>query len=308
MKNRPCSALRTYGFTLIELMLSTLIATLLIAGALRLLVNGRIAWQTAQNVATLEERAAYALTALEQDIALAGYWGILSDSRAIAVQPDVTARCSGRDVTAWALDFDAPVQADNGTFTLPCTAFAALVTGADTLTIRHASPLPTAAADGRIQLYANHHDGVVFQSGSAPVATTGTGETYNLEVHAWHLVRNSTEMNLPALRRFALVAGGTMQNQEIIPGIENFQVTLGVDRDADGVVDGFVNPDATANNPVMAVRYWLLLRSAKPEPGHIDDGPWQSIDTNARTPMHPGDRYRRITAQRTVWLRNLASR
>ena len=63
------------GFTLIELMLATLMATLLVAGALRLLVHGRIAWQTTENVATLEERAAFALIALEHDIRLAGYWG-----------------------------------------------------------------------------------------------------------------------------------------------------------------------------------------------------------------------------------------
>lgn len=299
---------RMQGFTLIELMLATLMATLLVAGALRLLVHGRIAWQTTENVATLEERAAFALTALEHDIRLAGYWGQHSDGSSIYVEPQVAARCGGRDVSRWALDTGSAVQAENNTFSLPCQPGSGHVTNTDTLTLRHASQLPALPDEGRIQLYTNHQDGVVSQSGIAGTIKTGIEEIYNVEVHAWHLVRNSSEADLPALRRFTLVDGGEIQSQEIIPGVENFQVTLGIDRDEDGMVDGFVNPDVTAEAPIVAVRYWLLLRSASPEPGHIDSGPWQSIDTNAAMPLRPGDGYRRVAIERTVWLRNLAQR
>ena len=299
---------RMQGFTLIELMLATLMATLLVAGALRLLVHGRIAWQTTENVATLEERAAFALTALEHDIRLAGYWGQHSDGGSIYVAPQVAARCGGRDVSRWALDTGSAVQAENNTFTLPCRPGSGHVANTDTLTLRHASQLPALPDEGRIQLYTNHQYGVVSQSGIAGTITTGIEETYNVELHAWHLVHNSSEAGLPALRRFALVDGGEIQSQEIIPGVENFQVTLGIDRDEDGMVDGFVNPDATAEAPIVAVRYWLLLRSASPEPGHIDSGPWHSIDTNAAMPLRPGDGYRRVAIERTVWLRNLAHR
>lgn len=296
------------GFTLIELMLATLMATLLVAGALRLLVHGRIAWQTTENVATLEERAAFALIALEHDIRLAGYWGQHSDGHSISMGPQVAARCGGRDASRWALDLVSAVQADNNTFTLPCRPASGHVANTDTLTVRHASQLTALPDKGRIQLYTNHQGGVVSQSGIAGTTTTGIEETYNVEVHAWHLVRKSSEAGLPALRRLTLVDGGEIQSQEIIPGVENFQVTLGIDRDDDGMVDGFVNPDATAEAPIMAVRYWLLLRSAAPEPGHIDSGPWHSIDTNAAMPLRPDDGYRRVAIERTVWLRNLAYR
>jgi type IV pilus assembly protein PilW len=304
MSNALQIARKTRGFTLVELMLSTLIGSLLITGALRLFVQARIAWQTAENVAALEERAAYALTALEQDIRLAGYWGLHSDNKLIVVQADVAARCGGINVTNWALDLSSTLQADNNLFTLPCKAYSGAIHGTDTLTIRHASPAPVAPDKDRIQLYTSHESGVIYQTAPPPAMTTGTWETYNVEVHAWHLVRDSSETGMPALRRFALTNKGVMQSQEIIPGVENFQVLLGIDRDADNIVDGFVNPDATAGKAVLAVRFWLLLRSPSPEPGHIDTGPWYSIDTNADNPFRPGDKYRRITAQRTIWLRN----
>jgi type IV pilus assembly protein PilW len=287
-------------------MLSTLIGTILITGALKLFVQARIAWQTAENIAALEERAAYALTALEQDIRLAGYWGLHSDSKLISIQPDVTAHCGGVDVSEWALDISSPVQADNDSFGLPCSPYSGAVNGTDTLTIRHASQFSTDPDDESIQLYTDHQYGVIYQTEIPAVATVSAGETYNLEIHAWHIVRNSSEAGQPALRRFALVEKGIMQSQEIIPGVENFQVLLGIDRDADGLVDGFVNPDATEGKPVMAVRCWLLLRSPAREPGHIDAGPWHSIDANAGAPFRPGDNYRRIVAERTIWLRNQA--
>jgi type IV pilus assembly protein PilW len=302
----PFSLRATRGFTLVELLVGTLIASLLIASALRLLIHARITWQTSQNIAALEERAAYALAALEQDVRLAGYWGKHGDGSALTIQTGVTARCGGVDVTAWALDVGLAVQASNNTFTLPCTPYSGHVSGTDTLTVRHVGQVSVAPDAGRIQLYTDHTRGVISQSGHLPATAPTPAEIYNVDVHAWHLVQESSEPGLPALRRFALTDGGTLQNQEIIPGIENFQVTLGIDRDANGLVDGFVNPDAAAGNTVMAVRIWILLRSARPEPRHIDDGPWYSIDTNEISALRPGDGFRRIAAERTIWLRNLA--
>ena len=71
---------------------------------------------------------------------------------------------------------------------------------------------------------------------------------HNVLVHGWYVDAASSEANLPALYRYTLVSGGLLQNQEIMPGIEDFQVTLGVDRDADGQIDGFVDPGDSAGS------------------------------------------------------------
>jgi type IV pilus assembly protein PilW len=244
------------AFSLVELMVATAIGGLLIAGTLRLFVQYRAAWQTADNLATLEERAAFALTALEEDVRLAGFRGRQAHGTAMA---GLSVHCAGRDISSWALDLDTPVAGDNGHYGLPCPAFTTAVTDSDTLILRHARP-----------------------------DVTSTATRTEIQVHAWYLDQSSSAVTVPSLRRYALVDGGLLQNQEIIPGVEDFQVELGVDRDGDGIIDGFVTPDAARNQHVLAVRFQLVVRSALREPG--SDTIW-----------------RRQTAERTVWLRNQVS-
>jgi hypothetical protein len=196
------------------------------------------------------------------------------------------------------------VAASDGAFALPCPAATLHLGGTDTLLLRHANPVASDPETGRVQLCTTPLGGAIFQDGMRPAGCSADLPLHNVQIHGWYVDAASSEANLSALYRYTLVSGGLLQNQEIMPGIEDFQVTLGVDRDADGQVDGFVNPGAAPAARVLAVRFWLLLRMAQPESGHVDNGPWYSIDTNSTTPLQPADHYRRASAERTVWLRN----
>ena len=64
-----------------------------------------------------------------------------------------------------------------------------------------------------------------------------------------------------------------MIDQEVISGIEDLQVQFGIDRNDDGAVDRYVDPDnaVLATNPrIRAVRVWLRMRADRPEPGFND--------------------------------------
>lgn len=290
------------GFTLVELMIALLLSGILIAGALKLFGTARAAYATAENIAALEERAAFALTALEDDLRLAGFWGLHSDASLIRVPPGIVTHCAGLNINTWALRLTRPIEAvDDGT-NLPCLPATRLVPGSDTLIVRHVSYRSTNPESGRIQLHTSEREGELFSDGTPP--EIDGAQTFDLQLHAWYLDEASSEPGLPALRRYALVTNGLMQNQEIMPGVENFQVSLGVDYDGDHLIDSFVDTDSSGTAQVLAVRIWLLLRSARPEPGHQDVGPWYSIDADATVALQPGDAYRRISVERTVWLRN----
>jgi type IV pilus assembly protein PilW len=293
------------GFTIVELMIALLLGGILMALALKALAQGRAAWQTAENLATLEERAAFALAALEQDVLLAGYWVAHADSTLLTPADYVSIHCRGSDITGAALT-SAAVTASDDTFNLPCPAATRHVGGTDTLLVRHANPVASDAEAGRVQVCTTPLGGVIFQDGLRPAGCPADLPLHNVQIHGWYVDAASSEANLPALYRYTLVSDGLLQNQEIMPGIEDFQVTLGVDRDADGQVDGFVDPGMAPGTRILAIRFWLLVRMAQPESGHIDNGPWYSIDIDHTMPLRPGDHYRRASAERTVWLRNSA--
>ena len=285
------------GFSLTELMVAVSIGLLLVAGALKLFTHAQAALITAENLASLEERAAFALAALEEDLLLTGYWGLHADGAALVVPVSLSAHCAGNDVSAWALQTDVAVAVSNDSYTIPCPAHLTAMAGADTLTLRHASPTPTEPHANTIQLQTSHSEGTLFNDGAIPIADPDL-PIHDVNVHAWYIDTHSSEGTLPALRRYALVNNGLMQNQEVMPGIENLQISLGIDRDADGVVDGFVEPGNEADGVILAIQLWVLLRSMLPEPGHYDPefGAADGYDIS----------YRRISAERTLWLRNLA--
>lgn len=290
------------GFSLVELMVSLVIGALLIAGALTIFLHSRIAWQAVENLAGLEERLAFALTEIERDVLHAGNWGMHNQAELIAEPNGILVHCRGTDVSNWALNLATYVAATNGSFDLPCPAKSNHVSGSDTLSLRYAQPDPAAVDENFIRLASTPSYGRLIAAGD----TDNTGDTLcNLAVRGWYLDRKSSELGLASLRRYTLTGDGLMQNQEIMPGIEDFQVSLGVDRDADGLIDGFVDADkADGTTAVLAVRVWLLARTAAPEPGHADSGAWRSSDIESAAPMERDAGIRRLSAQRTIWLRN----
>ncbi len=237
------------GFTLIELMVAMTIGLVITAGAMHMFSMAISAWRTVESVASLEERMAFAMQAISDDVLLAGYTGV---APLAAPFTPVTAQCGGADVSGWALAIDQPIESVNNLAGLPCPLFNAAQIGSDGLIVRHHDPFS-----------------------DAPV----------LQMHGWYVDRASSLPGQPSLRRQTLMPNGAVQNHEIIPGVENMQVQLGIDSDADYLVDAWVNENISAD-PVLMVQVELRIRSALREGGAGGDG------------------FRRVTARRQFFLRN----
>lgn len=292
-----------HGFTLAELLIALLIGVAAIAGSLSLLQQASRSYRTAEQLAALEEQAAFALRALATDIEHAGYWGLHADSSAITVPAGIAVSCAGANVSTWALDLATAVDAADAALTMPCPPYAAAAPLADSLVVRHASPAPVPPQNRQLQLAADVSGGTLFTDGNPPLTTQPTQRVHDVQVHAWYVDRGSSLGNTPSLRRYALVRNQRLQNEEIMPGVEDLQVLLGIDSSGDGLPDRYVNPDERAAEPIRTVRLWLLLRGIEPETGHLDTGPYTSPDAR-RAPYRPNDSYRRLAVERTVALRN----
>lgn len=191
--------------------------------------------------------------------------------------------------------------------------------GADTLTLRRAAERPEPPAERRLSVRsARFGDGKVFLGEtSLGDDLAETADTHRLIVSGYYVSTTSTlsepGKTIPSLRVKTLVKGPRIEDQEVLPGVEDLQVQLGIDLDAAGalgrgVIDRFVDPDdplldreTHAYVRVLAVRLWLRLRADEPEIGYTDTSTYQYAD---RHDPAPNDGYRRIVVTKTIVLRN----
>jgi prepilin-type N-terminal cleavage/methylation domain-containing protein len=313
------------GFTLIEMMVAMVIGLVLILGAVNIYAQGRQSFRTAETIARMQENARFALDLMGPDIRLADFWGRSSEAAFITVPAGITVTCGANNVTAWALDLANGIEAIDDGYTLPCPAFTGAQPDTDVLVVRHASGQATAPTAGRLQIQSGRVAAALFNNGAIPgggVPAPPLSATHDMVVHAYYVDQQSAlGANVPSLRRQTLVAGASgggavIQDQEIIPGVENLQVQFGLDTNDDGTVERYVDSDAAIITPgavgfdpdarIMTVRLWMLVRAEQRENAHTDTGPYTPPDGDLAN-ITPNDPFRRLPVTTTITLRNARS-
>ncbi len=349
-RNRPdCGAGRTpraadrglpnvRGMTLIEVMVAMALGSFLLLGAMTVFTQGQAAFRVNESTARLQEHARLALAFLEDDLRMAGHFGLTANPGDIAnrasptqpVPPGLAVRGDcGRN---WAIDLGSPVAGTNNGFGWTgCRPNGQAQPGADTLAVRRTSELPvppTETRPGTLYLQtARFGRGLIFDGAAPPPGPPASqSRSFQLLSRGYYVSRRSsldTPGNpVPSLRMKTLAGsslGPRLVDQEVVPGVEDLQVQFGVDTDRAGApgrgsVNRYVNPGNPLLDPedpaflpearVLAVRVWLRVRAQRPEQGFSDTREYGYAD---RTSAAPNDAYRRIVVTRTIQLRNAGS-
>jgi type IV pilus assembly protein PilW len=265
---------------------------------------------------------------------MANYWGFNSradyiNNRATETQ-GVPSVFSGREADIdicgnnWAINLDQDIGgSNNGYFTTAtgCLAFnGSHRAGTDTLVVRRAAELPSDTLDpNRIYIQTSRIQGTLF----VPLSTCTDAKiagclpegyappqsrSHVLQANAYYVANDSTgRIGFPSLRRKRMVGGtgsqiAQIQDEEIVPGVEDLQVRFGIDTNGDANVDQYVNPGAVpATAAVISATIWLRVRADDPEVGHVDNRTYQYADV---TVAAPNDNFRRILVSKTIQLRN----
>ena len=139
---------------------------------------------------------------------------------------------------------------------------------------RHASVEPVRAQAGRLQLESSLRGVRLAADGSADLGSEG--RRHDLESSVFYVSADSTgRRDWPSLRRKRLV-GGTrpaFQDEELVTGIADLQVMLGIDdpADPDVSVDRWVTPGETGTDGLpRALRIELEAWSDVPERAQPD--------------------------------------
>ena len=310
--------------TLVELSVAMAIGLFLIGGALYVYSQSKNSYRAGDSLARLQESARFALDTMEPDIRLARYWGLNSEPARITTPPGVAVTCDGGGVAPdfEPLDLAAAVEVQDDAYAMNCQSFEDTPrAGSDVLILRHAEPwragIEPAADAQRLQVQTTLAQGQLFNDGIEPLGAAAS--TNNVAINVYYVSNESSfDDSLPSLRRLALGPTGDFDDQEVIPGVENLQVQLGVDTDRDGDVDRYVDgnhplvtPGAAGFDPdgqVIAVRLWMLVGTPADDPAWVDDKRYATPDADlgdlvAGSADYPATS-RRLQISKTIFLNN----
>ncbi len=324
---------RSAGVTLIELMVALAIGSFLMLGALTVFMQSRTAFRVNESVSRLQESARFVIDVMEPDVRMASYFGLTSrsskiENSATPLDPvpaglDVTDDCGQN----WTIDLQTEVDGNNNGYGWACAAFG---TGAqpqaDTLVVHRVTedPIPLLQADTIYLQSARFRDSQLFVGAAVPAGFLAVNsQTHALMVAGYYVSQNSsldTPGNpVPSLRMKLLLGGAPgprLDDREILPGVEDFQIQFGVDTDILGAVnrgsvDRYVNPGdpiITFGAPgflpdaeILSVRIWLRIRAERPENGFTDTTDYVYADQDV--PAF-NDQFRRTIVTKTIYLRN----
>lgn len=343
--------LKQRGLTLIELLVALSIGGFLIIGAVTVQSQTRKTFTVNENQARLQETARFALSVLESDIQLAGLYGFSNSNTVsgMSIQgadgPISASKMTsdGDSATGGGVYDDCgvnqvfnlywPIQAEDGDWKLGCDPDpSGQIPGTDTLTVRHTSVEKVPAVKGRLQLYTHRliSDNVRFITDGnvpAPGLKDNIAEVRDYFMRTYYVAQDSEgRPNLPALRVKWIDSKdgeGSWEDQEVVRGVEDIQIELGVDpgelgadgtvkmenglaSDVNGNVARYVVPGdpILKSGQVVAVRIWVRVRAEEAEQGFADQRLYKyaSVDD-----FKPGDGFRRVVMSRTIFLRNSRS-
>lgn len=329
------------GLSLVEIMVSMLIAMFLMLGLAAVLGNSARTSSDLNRSLQQIENGRFAVQTLSDQIALAGFYGRLPTMLAApAALPDP---CEISNMAALRSSTAFPIQGYNAPSTSPlsCIPAANHVADTDILVIRRADTGVTdigALVTEEVYIQTNADSGNLAN----PIIALGTAANFTLrnkdgttiapvrkyQVHIYFLspcsipsgggsvCTGSSDDNgspIPTLKRLELRVDPADNIRKLTPvslveGIENLQIDYGIDTDNNGIPDGnyLTIPTAIADwANAMSVNLNVLSRNLEATPGYTDA---KTYGMGVGGAVTPGGAFKRHVYNTTVRLVNPSAR
>jgi type IV pilus assembly protein PilW len=305
------SVLRQRGFSLVELMVAMTLGIFLMGALVQILINGKQSFASANHLSRLQENGRVATNMITSDLKRAGYMGGNSNISEISGSEGQVPRavsCPTSNTNWGRMVTEGVFGLDDTNAGYACIADADYLRG-DVLAVRYASPWLSGPFNAfnadQLFLRSSLFAGRIFagqDEAQIPVneVTEQPQEIHDLVAHAYFIGnsgRNCNGQPVPSLFRVRLNGIGQPTSEELLPGVEHFQVQYGV---GGQYVDA--NTVEASNNwdNVVTARFWLLVRSECADQG-IGDTRTYNLGDQVYT---PNDNYRRQLYSSVVLLRN----
>ena len=304
------------GFSLIELMVALLLGLLLMSGIIAVYLESKRGFVQDEAISRVQENGRYALRLLSREIAMAGFFGGVTELDKIT-SPAVS------DCQTWLLNPDEVIEvyddADGGETGAFNSCFAAAIdgVGTDILAVRRASDAPliregewqdgfSSLTSGRYYLH-NTSSGQGTSRIDTGIDTSPLvlpDSTADLWAYQGRIYYIGTENGVPSLCMRSVE--NTAQTC-LVNGIESLQLELGVDTDGDAIPDEFISDEvadvagAVDADTVLSMRIHLLVRSLAPvRSSATESRTWNLGNQTLTTNATPDDQYYRRVFTTTV--------
>ena len=294
---------RQNGVSMVELLVAMLLGIFLLYALVEILINGKQSFGSANHLSRLQENGRIATNLVISDLRRAGYMGGNSNVPNISgsagqVPPAFT--CSTANTTWVRMITQAVAGIDDGKGGYGCIPDATYLRG-DVLTIRHAAPWVAAGFDAnRIYLRSSLFEGMIFAGSNQALNDVGDQPQNVRELMAFaYFVGDSGRtcggQAVPSLFRVSVDGNSQPVANELLPGVEDFQVQFGVNGQ-------YVDADAVDwdNDEVVTARIWLLVRAECTESGFTDGNTY----TYGDQVYTPNDSFRRQLYSSVAMIRN----
>lgn len=305
------------GLSLIELLISIVLALLLTAGAITLFINNKRVYTEQNEISVLQDNARFAMEILSNNIRMIGYVGCHDELS------KVVNNVNNSNNEKKLVNFKHVIEGfeEGGSKWLPSSSdddVNNIVDNTDAITVRYIQPLgiettTDAKKNSDLKLQTELKDELiaisdcsstdVFKNSSSGNTTSDLSKIYsagadiNQYISRRYFIRNSENDTGPALW-WSTVSGA----EELIEGVENMQIVYGIDNNNNGNTDSYVKADSVMDwSKVLAVKIALLFRTVD-EYGIKKDTKIYNLLGNDFDPVD--DRRRRRIFTSTIQIRN----
>ncbi len=321
----------TRGFTLVELLIAMVLGIVLSSTVVGVYLENNRSFLQDEEVARLQENGRYALNLLKREVTMSGFFAQVADASKLTTA-SVAADCTAGN---WALspldsvDLIDSVAASLFTIheeTWTCLTLADIQVGTDLISVKRTADRPTlidgslntgitAESDDQWYLRTAEDNSVVAwtyiaDGGAIPSAdkTAGSGVNYWEAYATIFFIREyslAAGDDIPSLCLRSLTGSSMASAASIncfVEGVEDMQLEIGIDADADGVPERFeASPSAAEMDDAVAVRVYLLVRSIEGIPNYTNNKAYQ---LGSKAVAASNDNFMRRVFSTTLALRN----
>ncbi len=306
---------RQSGFSLIELMIASVIGLILLAAVILIATNTSRTQRDLEQIGAQIENGRYTVDLLQRTIPHAGYYGTFHGTTAGSGSPDPCETDPAEiDNALW-----LPMQGYDDLTTLPTDLSACLPEsehrdGTDILVLRRASTQiattdPSTLSANEIYLQSRPNSHVLdlgSNSGNFDLTEkdgTTTAPIRKFLVEIYYVGPDGD--GVPTFKRRVLREnGGSLGfvEEPLASGIEHFQVDYGIDDNQDGSPEQYLSSPASGDEEdVMSIRVHLLARSIETFEGYTDE---KTYNLGTTTIPSKNDSFRRRAFVTTIDLVN----